>query len=218
MEPLIRSTFPADWITLVLFGSLLFLALAKRLYYSRFLNFIILPFNNKYVLMYNKKERLFNWFNLLLAIFLVLNASLFLYLSRSLWQQPDEEVFPFLYLIIAAFILGYLLAKNLLQLANAYLFGNKGVIVEYMFKKSSYLFYSGILLFIANVLLVYVIPFDKVMIYSAISLFILINMAGWVNIVKNHQNYIANKFFYFILYLCALEIAPLVVILSALTQ
>lgn len=217
MEPLIRNTFPADWITLVIFGSLLFLVLAKRLYYQRFLNFIILPFNNKYVLMYNKKERLFNWFNLFLALFLVLNASLFLYLSRTIWQQPEEEVFPVLFLVIALLLMIYLLMKSLLQLANAYLFDSEGVIVEYIFKKLSYLFYSAIILFAANILLVYVIPANKLMIYSAISLFSLLNLGGWFAILRGNQNYIASKFFYFILYLCALEIAPLVIILSALT-
>lgn len=217
MEPLIRNTFPADWITLVLFGSLLCLVLAKRLYYQRFLNFIILPFNNKYVLMYNKKERLFNWFNLFLSLFLVLNAALFLYLSRTLWQQPEEEVFPFLFLIIAALLMIYLLLKSFLQLANAYLFDNEGVIVEYIFKKLSYLFYSALVLFTANILLVYVIPASKLMIYSAIFLFAALNLGGWLAIIRGNQNFIANKFFYFILYLCALEIAPLVIILSALT-
>lgn len=218
MEPLIRSTFPADWIALVLFGSLIFPAVAKRLYYARFLNFIILPFNNKYILMYNKKERLFNWFNMLFSFFTILNASLFIYLSRPLWQQTGEEVFPFLYLVIAGMLLVYLVVKSLLQLVNAYLFDNKGVVVEYMFKKLSYLFYSGLVLFIANLFLVYVIPGATVMIYSAIGIFILVNLAGWFTIVKSHQNYIAGHFFYFILYLCALEIAPILVILNALTH
>ncbi|WFO18183.1 DUF4271 domain-containing protein [Cellulophaga baltica 4] len=35
---------------------------------------------------------------------------------------------------------------------------------------------------------------------------------GWVTAIRNHQKLITNNFFYFILYLCALEIAPLVLL------
>jgi len=80
----------------------------------------------------------------------------------------------------------------------------------------SYLNYGGILLFLANVLLAYVNIEAKVVIFTAIFLFVGVNAIGWVLVLKNYQNFIANYFFYFILYLCALEIAPLVLMGSFL--
>ncbi len=69
MEPVLREIVEADWITLIIFSSVIFLVLAKSLFYSRFLNFIILPFNNKYIFLYNKKDRLMNWFHIFFTCF-----------------------------------------------------------------------------------------------------------------------------------------------------
>ncbi|WKX78586.1 DUF4271 domain-containing protein [Zobellia laminariae] len=69
MDPILRTAGTADWITIILISSIVFLVLAKSLFYSRFLNFIILPFNNKYIFMYNKKEKLMNWFHIFFTIF-----------------------------------------------------------------------------------------------------------------------------------------------------
>ncbi|RZW43832.1 MAG: DUF4271 domain-containing protein, partial [Flavobacteriaceae bacterium] len=54
MEPILRDSTNVDWITIIILSSILFLVLAKILFYSRFLNFVILPFNNKYIFLYNK--------------------------------------------------------------------------------------------------------------------------------------------------------------------
>ncbi|MBT8297643.1 MAG: DUF4271 domain-containing protein, partial [Maribacter sp.] len=73
MEPILRNIVVTDWITILIFLSLLFVVLVKGVFYTRFLNFIILPFNNKYIFMYNKKEKLLNWFNLFFGLFLIIN-------------------------------------------------------------------------------------------------------------------------------------------------
>ncbi|MDX1314685.1 MAG: DUF4271 domain-containing protein, partial [Eudoraea sp.] len=48
--------------------------------------------------------------------------------------------------------------------------------------------------------------------YVSIFLIILVNVVGWVNLIKSRQKFILSYFFYFILYLCALEISPFVII------
>ncbi|MGB5275379.1 MAG: DUF4271 domain-containing protein, partial [Flavobacteriaceae bacterium] len=72
--------------------------------------------------------------------------------------------------------------------------------------------------FMANAVLSYVFIDSKIVVYVAIFLILLINIIGWSTLLKNHQNFIAGNFFYFILYLCALEIAPLVLIGSYLNR
>ena len=49
MEAVERMVLSNDWITGILLLSLLCMVFAKELFYNRFLNFIILPFNNKYI-------------------------------------------------------------------------------------------------------------------------------------------------------------------------
>ncbi len=218
MEPILRTVNTFDWVTVLIFSSLLFLVIAKGLFYGRFLNFIILPFNNKYIFMYNKKDKLANWFHIFFTIFQLINFSLFVYLARNILLGLGQNRYPLLFLVITGFILLFFVLKIALQLGNGFIFGSSKVISEIVFKKLSYLNYSGLVMFLANVILSFVLPGSKVVVFASILLIILINVIGWVTALQNHQNFIVNNFSYFILYLCALEIAPLVIIGSYLNH
>ena len=216
MEPITKTITSVDWITIVLFSSLLFIVIAKSLFYGRFLNFIILPFNNKYVFMYNKKDRLLNWFHVFFVIFQLLNYALFFCLSSDVLFNTDHIDSPQVYAIILGSLILFLLVKILVQLGNGFVFNNGKVISEFIFKKLSYFNYSALIAFLANIILTYVLNGSKTVVFTSIFLIIFINAVGWFTIIKNHQKYITSHFFYFILYLCALEIAPFVIIANYL--
>ena len=217
MEPIGRAIQSIDWITVTLIVSLLFMVIAKSLFYGRFLNFIILPFNNKYIFMYNKKDRLLNGFQIFFTLFQVSNFALFIYLGSILLFETDSRPSPLAYLLVLGALLGFLFAKIVVQLANGFVYNNEKVITELIFKKLSYLNYSGLVMFLANVILTFVLKDSLSVFYIALFLIVAINVVGWITLIKNHQKLITSHFFYFILYLCALEIAPLVIILNALT-
>ena len=192
--------------------SLLFVVIAKGLFYNRFLNFIILPFNNKYVFMYNKKDKLGNWFHVFFTIFQLINFSLFVYLGRNVLSNVPYDNDPIFFLYVTGAVLLYFILKTVLQLGNGFIFGSSKVLSEIVFKKLSYLNYSGLIMFLANVILSFVVNDSEIVVYAAILLILSINIMGWSTALQNHQKFIASHFFYFILYLCALEIAPLVII------
>ncbi|WP_273275380.1 DUF4271 domain-containing protein [Maribacter polysiphoniae] len=216
MEAILRNTITNDWITILVVLSLLFLVLAKNVFYSRFLNFIILPFNNKYIFMYNKKEKLMNWFNLFWGLFLIINFSLFIYLALNIIMENDHSSKALAFPWIIGAVIVYIFLKLGLQLGNGYIFGIKKMITEVLFKKLSYFNYSGMIMFLANIILTYILLASKPVVYVAILLILLVNIIGWITILRNHQKLITSYFFYFILYLCALEIAPLILIGSYL--
>lgn len=216
MNPVLRTIESLDWITLVLFGSLLFVVIAKQLYYSRFLNFIVLPFNNKYIFMYNKKEKLLNWFHILFTIFQIINTALFLFFVFKKLALIKILDAPYIFPLILVGLFLLLVVKITLQLANGAIFGSQSIFSEIIFKKMSYMNYGGIVLFLANLFLTYVSINPNIVIFTAIFLFMSVNTIGWVLVLKNYQNLIASYIFYFILYLCTLEIAPLVIIGSFL--
>lgn len=216
MEPIARITENIDWITLIIFGSLLLLIAAKTLFYSRFLNFMILPFNNKYILMYNKKEKLFNWFHILLTIFQIINTSMFIFLSWKAYIKPVTKDPQYIFLIILTSIFLFLVLKISLQLVNGFIFDTYNLTNEFVFKKISYLNYGSLVLFIANILLCFVFKDSLILVYIAAALFLTINIIGWITVIKVYQKFIASYFFYFILYLCTLEIAPLIIMGSFL--
>ncbi len=195
--------------------------LAKSTFYNRFLNFIILPFNNKYVFMYNKKEKLLNWFHIFFTVFQVINLSLFIYLAiqvlfkeGSFMSMDSTYGYP---TILGALLL-FLLIKVSLQLSNGFIFNSNKTISDLIFKKLSYLNYSGLIMFTANIILCYVLKDSQIVVHVTFFLILMINAIGWVTLLRNHQNFLASNFFYFILYLCALEIAPFVIIGSYLND
>ena len=218
MEPILRTASTIDWITILLFASLLFIVVAKRLFYGRFLNFIILPFNNKYVFMYNKKDKLRNWFHVFFTIFQLINFSLFVFLAKNILLGFDQDSNPIMFITTIGFIFLFFSLKTLLQLGNGFIFGSSKSLSEIVFKKLSYLNYSGLIMFVANVILSFVLHDSKIVVFVAISLILAVNAIGWVTALQNHQKLIASNFMYFILYLCTLEIAPLVIIGSYLNH
>jgi len=68
----------------------------------------------------------------------------------------------------------------------------------------------------ANIILTYVLNDSKIVVFASIFLIVVVNVIGWITIIKNYQKIISGYFFYFILYLCALEIAPFVIIANYL--
>jgi len=216
MQPILRTIENFDWITVLIFFSISFLVMAKTLFYGRFLNFIILPFNNKYIFMYNKKDKLLNWFHVFFTLFQVVNLSIFIYYVWIILGNNGQDDSPLVFPIILGALFLFLLIKILTQLGSGFLFGSSKTITELVFKKLSYLNYSGFIMLISNVILSYVVKNSELVVYITILLVLLINAIGWVNALRNHQKFLAYNFFYFILYLCALEIAPLIIIGSYL--
>lgn len=216
MEPVQRVINNIDWITAIIFSSILFMVIAKNLFYNRFLNFIILPFNNKYIFMYNKKDKLLNWFNIFFTIFQLLNFSLYIYLTSNILSNSESDQYPVVFSIILGFLFLFLFGKILLQMGGGFVFNNNKIITEFIFKKLSYLNYSSIIMLAANIILTYVLKDSRIVVFASIFLIVLVNVIGWITIIKNYQKLISGYFFYFILYLCALEIAPFVIILNYL--
>jgi len=212
MEGILRNPHVIDWITIILFTSVLFMVLAKTTNYNRFLNYIILPFNNKYIFLYQKKDKLLNWFSVFFCVFQLLNFSLFIYFANKIFFNfPAQNHFG-AYLIIFISLFLFLTIKIILQFGAGYIFNSNKTIAEIVFKKLSYLNYSGIVMLFANLILNYVLPGSQAIVFISILLAFLINTIGWVTTLRNHHNFLASNFIYFILYLCALEIAPIIIV------
>lgn len=203
-------------MTITLFVGLVVLALGKYLFHKKFLNFIILPFNDKYILLHNKKGQFSHWFHLLLTLFQLINLSLFIFLVLKGFDLISYGKTVIVYLIILGFLALFELVKFSLQMFVGLVFNNLNLVGSLIFSKISYLNYSSIIISIANILLIYIATNSKTTIYVTLTLIILINGIGMAKLLKNHQKALFPYFMYFILYLCALEIAPLVLIGSYL--
>lgn len=218
MNPIYRSIINLDWITLILALSLLLLSLGKYFFRSSFFNFIILPFNNKYITLHKKKGKLFQGFHIIMCIFQMANLALFIFVAQNLFQKQPLDVYSDFYLIIIAGLLLYFLVKIGLQIGNGYFFENPGLMTALIFEKLSYFNYGGLIAFMGNILVIYVFPGSITIIYVVILLLLIMNGIGIVKILRNLQKLIVSHTFYFILYLCTLEISPIAIIISYLNS
>lgn len=211
MEALTRQLQNLDLVTVLLFVSLCAFTGAKIFDKNKFGVYLILPVNNKYLTIHNKKGKLISWFHILNTVFQLLNFSIFGYLITKVFTSNQYLELQDLLWYLLLFLLIFVIIKLVLQLLTGYIFNIENRILDYIFNKQSYFNYSAIIACLGNILLAYVLPESVSVVYLIIGLIFLLNTVGLINTIKTHQIYIKSHLLYFILYLCALEIAPLVI-------
>ncbi len=218
MNPEYRTIIGADWLTLILVGSLVLLTVGKYFFKTTFSAYLILPFNNKYLTLNKKKGRLFSWFHMLLTLFQLSNIAVFGFLVYNSLISQNSWSFPVTFFLILAVLVLFLISKIILQFGVGYFFENYAVVTDLIFEKLTFFNYSGLVAFCGNLILIYVLPDSKTVVYTTIGLIFLINLIGLFNVVRIHQKLILGNILYFILYLCTLEISPLVLLGSFLND
>jgi hypothetical protein len=113
-----------------------------------------------------------------------------------------------LFIRIATLLTVFILVKYLIEKIVATIFGIEEIMDEYNLTKVNYRTYVGLLLLPITVVMFYNDGFSNILIVPLFFLLIAINLFTYVITFVRYQNYVLSKLFYFILYLCAFEIAP----------
>jgi Domain of unknown function (DUF4271) len=212
-----RNYITNEWFTIFTIFSLLIIVAAKYVNSIRFNDFIAVVGNSKYLKLYIKDQKFIDGFDSLLFLNLVLSSSIFIFFSYSTFiTDVNFELIPFLKLLFAVSTI--IIVKILIERLVGSLFEIDAIIDSYLFQKTTFKNYSGILLFIANLFLLYTNKYSEIIIYVTISLICLINLIGFMTSFKNYQKTINLNFFYFLLYLCALEIGPYVLLYKVIRE
>ena len=208
---MLREIISNEWYTFFFVLCLSILAIAKRSFSTRFNDFLFLVGNSKYLKIYARDQKFIDQFDALLFINLIISSSIFSFLGYSTlvdYTAFDIELFFKILLGVGAIIL----IKVLLERLIASLFEIDSLIDSYLFQKTNYKNFLGLILLPINILLVFTISLTPNVFYIIFGLLIVINIVGFITSIKSHQKTIINNIFYFILYLCALEIAPYVIL------
>jgi len=208
---MLRDVFSNDWFTIFLVLGLLCITLSKYVFTHRFKDFLAVIGNSKYLKIYAREQKFIDKFDALLFFNLIISVSIFAYICYSTLVIPSEfEINQFFKLLFGVGVL--FLMKVLLERLIGSLFDIDEIIDAYMFQKTTFKNYTGFILFPINCILIYTINPSKSIIYIILGLIILINLIGFITSFKNHQKLLLNNIFYFILYLCALEIGPYLIL------
>ncbi|MGC1632935.1 MAG: DUF4271 domain-containing protein [Gelidibacter sp.] len=214
---MIREIISYEWFTIFMVLGLVFITTAKVLFTNRFLDFIGVIGNSKYLKLYTKDQKFIDFFDALLFFNLIISVTIFAYLSY-LTLEPTQifELDMFLKFLLGVTSLSVI--KILVERLVGSLFEIDPLIDSYLFQKTSYKNFSGFLLLLINALFLYTINPSKEIIIVAISIMVLINLIGFMTSFKNHQKVVTNNIFYFILYLCALEIGPYLILYKIIVE
>ncbi|MEW7280730.1 DUF4271 domain-containing protein [Aquimarina sp. 2201CG1-2-11] len=207
MEILTREIVSTNWLTIVIVTCLVLLAVAREVNTLRFSDFMMLLTNSKYIIAYHKFNKLSSLFNVILIIFQVISVSLFIYLCFEVfqWQEIDRIILYFKILTIYTVIV---VCKLLIEKIIAAVFSIDSIIDTYLFYKVSYRNFIGVLLLPINIIYIYSTQLSEIMCIIIVVLLVILNGIMLFSYYRKNENVILNNLFYFILYLCALEIAP----------
>lgn len=208
---MLRTIVSNEIFTILIYLGLITIAIAKLVSPKRFNDFILILVNDKYLKIYSKERRYFDVFGILLYVNLILSISVFCYIAYQQMSYTQEVKVNSIFKISIS-ITVVTLAKALVERLIGSLFKIKNLIDQYVFQKISFKNYLGLLLVPINACLIYSFKPNLTTIVTITSILLAINIIGLISSFKTHQNLIKNNLFYFILYICTLELAPYIML------
>ena len=212
-----RTVISNEWFTLLILLSIGILAFTRYSYNTRFIDFLALLGNSKYLKIYSREQKFIDQFDSLLFVNLLISGSIFIFIGYQVTYENVQFSWP-LFLKILLLLGTILLIKVLFERLIGSIFEMDSIINEYVFQKTNYKNFTGLILLPLNIILLFVIPLTETVIYGVLGLIVLINLIGFVTSVQTNQKLIFGNLFYFILYLCALEIGPYIILYQVLTD
>ena len=212
MQYLDRIYTSQDWITLLLLCCIIITTVVKIAYPLRFQEFLKLPLSNKYFFVFGKNDPIYHLFNVLLFIPQATCVALLLYKVIA-WQHPTMLLdTSFLFIKILGGFVGFVVAKIILEKTIGIILNIENIIHQYVYQKLSYRNLMSVLFLIMLFIVAYITPINKEIMLVFCSVTAIINSIALFYSYKTNGKLIITNFFYFILYLCALEISPYIIL------
>ena len=206
----------SDWITVVFILIFLVLGAAKYLYKERLSDLIRSFFSKKYILQFSKESQLiFSNFNLLLFVVKILSFSLFIYFFMVFYfpnKVPDGSIVYYLKTIGGLSL--FFLIRYFIGTILGIIFNINKMQAQLAFTKMIYLFTVSVLILPFLLLTFYMKSSNLLFFQLSVVILLILLIVRYVFVFRNNKSVINRGMFYFILYLCALEIAPILLVLK----
>ena len=200
-----------DWVTLIMVGCILIIAILKVIYPKRFNDFIRLPVSNNYFLAKGKSEELRHPFSILLFVIQLISISLFV--NLFFLEKGKANVLLFLQILFVVFV--FIIVKTSIEKIIGTIFSIEKLIDHYIYEKLSYRNFLSLLLIITNLIFYFSIKPALNILLILTGILFLVNMLILSYSYKNYRSLIFSNLFYFLLYICALEISPYLLLYKA---
>ncbi|CAI2765631.1 DUF4271 domain-containing protein [Flavobacterium collinsii] len=196
-----------DWATLLFVLTFAVVAMTKSAYETRFSEFSKLIFSDKYAKIYRDNNHLRSSFTVGLFFVQIVSYAFFIQLTMHIFGYASKTDW-ILFIQLATFLLYFILGKFLIEKIVATSFNIDEFADLFNLQKVTYRTYIGVLILPINAVLFYYDNIPQIVPLAIIAISLCISLYSYFISIKTYQNAIISKLFYFILYLCALEIAP----------
>ena len=208
---MLRELITQDLYLGFLLLSIILVTSARLTFSAKFSDFLNVVWNDRYLKIYSRDRKQFDAFGVILSVNHVLITAIFICIGLPLLGfdiNGDWSVLT----IIFGLLLGYFLIRILIDRFIAFSFDSLDFGKFFEFQKTTYKNFTGLLLIPAVVLLLFSNLNPNTVIYLTITLILLINLIGFVRFLRLFQKEIISNLFYFLLYFCAFEIGPYIVL------
>ncbi|MEN9908658.1 MAG: hypothetical protein RLZZ540_1807 [Bacteroidota bacterium] len=202
-----RITENKDWATFLFVFAFAIIAIIKSVFGNRFSDFINLIFSDKYSKVYRDSSQLKSSFTISLFFVQVISFAFFIQISLSIFGYASKTDW-ILYIQIITFLIFFILSKYLIEKIIATTFNIEEFMEQFNLQKITYRTYIGIIILPINILLFYYNTVSQNIPIAIIAIILVLSILTYSLSIKKYQSLIFSKLFYFILYLCTLEIAP----------
>ncbi len=208
MQNIHRTIESLDWITFILVGCVILVTVLRVVYPKRFDDFIKLPISNNYFLTKGKFEELKHPFSVLFFLIQVLTISLFIFLFFL--EKRELSATIFIKITLASFT--FILIKTCIEKLIGSIFDIETIINNYIFTKLSYRNFISLFLIVLNFIFYFSVEPTMLLLFIFSGFIVLLNLFILFINYKNYRSLIFSNFFYFLLYICALEISPYLIL------
>jgi hypothetical protein len=202
-----RAIENKDWATILFVLCFILIAITKTFSEARFSDFLKLIVTDKYTKIYKDPSFMLSWFTISLFIVQLISFAFFILLLLNYFGLASKTDW-IKYIQIITLIGVFVLSKYLIEKIVATSFKIEDFIEQFNLQKVSYRTFIGLFLLPINLILYYNDISLDFIIYGTVAIVLIINCFTYLLSLKAYQSLLFSKMFYFILYLCALEIAP----------
>lgn len=207
MEVLVRHTYSSDWISFIYLAILILIVSAKYINTNEFYLFFKFDFLRSYFAEKKRLKQQIIWFDLILFIITTSVMSLSLMQSKVLETDYDLTSFTRIGLFFSILIL----SKSVLEILVGLMIKKSYLITDYVLFKIASLGYASLLILPLSAVLTYNKSLTNELSFVIFVLFSLVNIVFIGNYLYSQRKHLLQDWYYFILYICSLEIAPLII-------
>ena len=205
---MIRDILLKDAFTVIILSLIVIITLIKYNNHKKFNSLLKIFWNSSYLKKYKYEKITYYLFDYFLQINFIVSLGLFVFIYNIIYNG-NRLSFNFLEFIdIIQIIITFLVLKNLTEIVISWVFNIQWLTNLYLNEKINYNSLIGLIILPINVLILYFFSPSINILFVFIYIILLLKLTAYVNSFILHQKTIKKSWFYFILYLCTLEIIP----------